>query len=181
MKTKKWLKKILFRLRGEVALEELVDLGFRMGSNCHIMHGSIIDPSHCWLISMGNNVTLAPNVHILAHDASTKNALGYTRIGKVSIGDNVFIGASTIVLPGVSIGSNVVVGAGSVVTKNITENSVAVGNPARVICSFDEYIKKQKQRMSQEPIFDKKYRMDNISEFEKEEMTISLKTGGWIE
>lgn len=178
MKIRIWLKKILFRLRGEVVLEELVDMGLKMGSNCHIMHGSIIDPSHCWLICMGNNVTLAPNVHILAHDASTKNVLDYTRIGKVIIGDNVFIGASTVVLPGVSIGSNVVIGAGSVVTKNVPENSVAVGNPARVICSFDEYIEKQKQRMSREPVFDKKYRMGNISKSQKEEMSKVLETGG---
>lgn len=43
-----------------------------MGDNFHAQEGVIIDPGHCWLIEIGNNVTLAPRVHILAHDASTK-------------------------------------------------------------------------------------------------------------
>lgn len=60
----------------------------------------IIDPGHCWLIELGDDVTLAPRVHSLAHDASTKRELGYTRIAKVKIGSNVFIGAGSIVLSG---------------------------------------------------------------------------------
>lgn len=70
------------------------------------MHGTILDPSHCWLITIGDNVTMAPRVHILAHDASTCHHLGYARIGRIDIGNNVFIGADTVVLPGVYIGSN---------------------------------------------------------------------------
>lgn len=60
----------------------------------------VIDPSHLWHIVIGNDVTLAPRVQILAHDASTKRHLGWTRIGKVTIGDRVFVGTSTIILPG---------------------------------------------------------------------------------
>ncbi len=125
----------------------LIKKGLTVGSNVFVNFGCIIDESFCWLISIGNNVTLAPNVHILAHDASTKKELGFTKIGGVKIGNNVFIGAGTIVLPGVEIGNRVVVGAGSVVTKSIPENSVAVGNPAKVICTYDEYMQKQKNAM----------------------------------
>ena len=52
-----------------------------------MMGECIIDPGHCWLISVGDRVTLAPRVHILAHDASLKETLGYTKIGRVKIGN----------------------------------------------------------------------------------------------
>ena len=77
-------------------------------------------------------------VQILAHDVSTKRNLGYTKIGKVSIGNDVFIGRGTIILPNVRIGNNVVIGAGSIVTSDIPDNSIAVGNPCRVIREITE-------------------------------------------
>ena len=66
--------------------------------------GYELDPSHCWLIEIGDNVTFGPHVQVLAHDASMHNVLGYTKIGRVRIGNNVFIGAGSIVLPNVQIG-----------------------------------------------------------------------------
>lgn len=60
----------------------------------------------------------------------------------ITIGDNVYIGTNTIILPGVTIGSNVVIGAGAIVSKNIPDNSVAVGIPANVIKTADEYFEK---------------------------------------
>lgn len=128
-------------------LEIAIANGLKIGRDCNVMGECIIDPGHCWLIEIGNRVTLAPRVHILAHDASTKRALGYTRLGAVSIGDDVFIGAGSIVLPGVTIGGHVIVGAGSVVSHDIPCNSVAVGAPARVVGSYDEYIKKRRGEM----------------------------------
>lgn len=77
----------------------------KVGDNPNFQDGIIFDPSHCWLITIGNNVTIAPRVYILCHDASTKLSLGYTKIGKVIIGNNVFIGANTTVLPSVTIGN----------------------------------------------------------------------------
>jgi maltose O-acetyltransferase len=125
------------------------------------MSGVIIDPSHCWHISIGDNVILAPNVHILAHDASTKPFLNYTRVANVQIGSRVFIGAGTIILPGVTIGDNVVIGAGSIVSKNIPTNSLAVGNPGKVICSLSDYIEKEKQKMTDKNCFDASYTLRN--------------------
>ena len=61
------------------------------------------------------------------------------------MGDNVYIGVHTVILPGVKIGNNVIIGAGSVVTKDIPDNSVAAGTPARVIKSSQEYLEKAKQ------------------------------------
>lgn len=88
-----------------------------------------------------------------------------------------FIGASSIILPNITIGDNCIIGANSTVTKNIPENSVAVGNPARVICSTDEYIKKNKDLMNTRPIYDKSYMIDNITNEMKQHMINDLKSG----
>ena len=136
------IKEIINRIRGEQSLQKLIDRGLKIGTNLTRMSGVIIDPSHCWHIEIGDNVILAPNVHILAHDASTKPFLNYTRIANVKIGSRVFIGAAAIILPGVNIGDDVVIGAGSIVSKDIPNNSLAIGSPAKVICSLDTYIEK---------------------------------------
>jgi maltose O-acetyltransferase len=55
----------------------------KVGLNCHGLAGSTIDVAHCWLIEIGNNVTFAPQAYLLAHDASTKRHINYTKIAKV--------------------------------------------------------------------------------------------------
>lgn len=140
---KSFIRRIIRKFRGEMDVNALVNNGLKCGKNVFVNFGCIIDESFCFLIEIGDNVTLAPRVHILAHDASTKNSLGYTKVGRVSIGNSVFIGAGTIVLPGVKIGNNVIVGAGSVVTRDVPDNAVVAGNPARIICSHEEYMQKQ--------------------------------------
>lgn len=167
MSFKSYINSKIMRLRSEISTDELIKLGLTVGKNFSRQEKTLIDQSHCWLINIGDDVTLAPRVHILAHDASTKYGLGYTRIGLVNIGNNVFVGASTTILPNVTIGDNVVIGAGSVVSRNIPSNSVAVGNPAKVICSYNEYISKKKAEMSNSPVFDESYTLRN-SEFTKE-------------
>ena len=147
------VKSIISRLRGTMDLPSLIKDGLSVGEDVFINHGCIIDRSFCWLVTIGNRVTLAPNVHILAHDASSRRALGYTKMGKVRIGDDVFIGAGSVILPGVTIGDRVIVGAGSVVTKDIPEGSVAAGNPAKVICTYDAYMEKQKNLMESMHVF----------------------------
>lgn len=160
----KIIKNIIYRLRGELSTDSLIKRGMKVGKNFERMNNVLIDDSHSWLIEIGDNVTLAPRVHILAHDASTKKFLDYTKIGRVTIGNNVFIGAETVILPGVTIGDNVVIGANSTVTHNIPSNSVAVGCPAKIISSLDEYISKEKQRMENNPVYDNEYTLScNIS------------------
>jgi maltose O-acetyltransferase len=156
-----FIKKILNRIRGEQPLEKLIKRGLKVGKNLTRMSGVIIDPSHCWHIEIGNDVILAPNVHILAHDASTKIFLNYTKIANTTIGDKVFIGASSVILPGVIIGNNVIIGSGSIVSKDIPSNSVAFGNPAKVICSLEAYIAKQKSKMNSENCFDEDFTLRN--------------------
>lgn len=176
------LKEIVYRLRGQVTTEELIQRGLTVGKNFKRLNDVIIDDSHAWLITIGNDVTLAPRVHILAHDASTKNFLGYTRIGLVCIGNNVFIGAESIILPGVRIGDNVVVGAGSIVTKNIPSNSVVMGNPARVVSKISEFITKKEQEKASACCFDDDFTMRNaqLSQNMKTEMIGKLQESGGI-
>ena len=78
---KKFLRHIINKIRGTNDISTLIKKGLTVGNNVFINFGCIIDESFCWLISIGDNVTLAPRVHILAHDASTKKFLGYTKVG----------------------------------------------------------------------------------------------------
>ena len=87
-------------------------------------------------ITIGNNVFIAPNVCIITEEHAMDveqrlQGLEYTH--PVTIGDNVWICAGAIVLPGVTIGEGSIIGAGSIVTKDIPANSLAVGNPCKVI------------------------------------------------
>lgn len=176
----KWIKKILSRLRGEQDLDKLIKRGLKVGTGLTRMGGVIIDPAHCWHISIGNDVWIGHYSQIIAHDASLKPFLGYTRIANVQIGNQVFMGAGTIVLPGVTIGDRVVIGAGSVVSRDIPANSVAVGQPARVIASLDEYLEKQKIQMNEQNKFDASYTLRNpaFSAKEAEAMTEACRKYG---
>lgn len=139
---KKILKYVKIKLRGEVDVKKLQKLGLKIGENFQYGSGCFFDPSHCFLISIGNNVTFSSKIHVLAHDASTKKYTGYTKIGKVFIGDNSFVGANTTILPNIHIGENVIIAAGSVITKSIPSNEVWGGVPAKKICDLDEYLNK---------------------------------------
>lgn len=96
-------------------------------------------------VKIGDNCQFAPNVSIYTagHPIHpfTRNS-GYEYGIEVTIGDNVWIGGNTVIVPGVHIGSNSVIGAGSVVTKDIPEWVVAAGNPCRVLKKITEEDKK---------------------------------------
>jgi maltose O-acetyltransferase len=115
-----------------------VDYGkfIKVGSNVEInMNCVFLD---CNWITLGNNVLIGPNVQIYAvgHPISPKERekdylIGLTK--PVTIGDNVWVGGGSVIVPGVTIGNNVTIGAGSVVTKDIPDNVLAYGNPCRVV------------------------------------------------
>ena len=126
--------------------------GGTVGSNFDV-YVSKIDMTNPYLITIGDNVTIT-NSTILTHDASLKKTIGYTYASRVTIGNNVFIGYNSTVLPGVTIGDNVVIGAGSVVSKDIPSNSVAVGVPCRIIKSYDELVAKKKEMMKELPVIE---------------------------
>lgn len=162
-----YIKEFIYRLRGEYTTEKLVSMGMTVGKNFQRLSGAILDPGHCWLIEIGDNVTIAPRVHILCHDASTKMHLGMTKIGRVTIGNNVFIGAESVVLPGVKIGNNVVIGANSTITHDVPDNTVVAGNPARKISSLDEYLAKESGRMQSSPCYGEEYTLRQAVSMEK--------------
>lgn len=94
------------------------------------------------LVIIGEKFISAPGSIILAHDASTIIHSGKSRVEKTIIGDNVFMGANAVVLPGIIVGNNVIIGAGAIVTKNIPDGVVVGGNPAKILCTVKEYIAK---------------------------------------
>jgi maltose O-acetyltransferase len=174
------IKQILNKLlNNKTLIQQLKENGLKVGQNFFMNTGCMIDFSHCWLIEIGDNVTLGPNVTILAHDASTKFHTGYTRIAPVTIGNNVFIGVSSVVMPGVTIGNNVVIGAGSVVTKDILDDSLVVGSPAKVIGKTSDYILRQKALMRDDLLFDESFTLrGGISEEKKQKMKTILGENG---
>lgn len=174
--------KLRYILRGDSDISRLKKMGLRIGENYNFQGGVTIDKSHCFLIDIGNNVTMAPNVLVLAHDASTKKYIGYTKIARVKIGNNVFIGADSVILPGVKIGDNTIIGAGSVVSKDIPEGSVACGVPAKIICSTNEYIKKNREQMKKKPCYGEEYQYKVITREQIDEMREAVDTanGGYI-
>lgn len=126
-----------------------IELPFRAnwgGHHVHFGRGvyanfnlTVVDDGH---IYVGNQVMFGPNVTIATANHPIEpglrmRALQYNK--DVHIEDNVWIGANVVIVPGVTIGKNTVIGAGSVVTKDIPENSVAVGNPCRVIREIGEH------------------------------------------
>lgn len=173
------LKKLINKLKGitpeEANMKYWIENGLKIGKNVEILSGVEIDSLYCWLISIGDNVVLTPNVKILAHDASTMRALGYAKIGRVEIGNNVFIGTESVILCNTKIGNNVIIGANSTVTKDIPSNSVYAGNPAKFICTYEEYISEQKEKIKKCTKFEKPwYEWKDASKSEKEEMFIKL-------
>lgn len=122
------------------------DYGFNIeiGENFYVNHGCVIlDGAK---VIFGDNVFIAPNCgfHTAGHplDAEQRNQ-GLEYAYPITVGDNVWIGASVTVLPGVTIGSNTVIGAGSVVNRDIPDGVIAVGNPCRVIRNITEEDRKK--------------------------------------
>ncbi|MBQ5849263.1 MAG: sugar O-acetyltransferase [Lachnospiraceae bacterium] len=125
----------------EIKTPFMCDYGYNIevGSNVFVNYNcTILD---CNKVVIGNNVLIAPNVQIYSatHPTDYKIRLHELEMAyPITIEDNVWIGGGTIICPGVKIGKNSVIGAGSVVVKDIPPNSIAVGNPCRVIKTLEE-------------------------------------------
>lgn len=148
IRIKSIIRRILF---GKPQLQKLKENGFVCGKNFN-MYNSYIDGNYPYLIKVGDDVTLS-HCSILAHDASTNMYLGKSKIGEVIIGNRVFIGYESVILPNVRIGNDVIIGARSVVTKDIPNNSIVVGNPAKIIGNTSEYIEKHSKLINKKTVF----------------------------
>ena len=120
-------------------------IGVNMGDNVHI-YGNVSWGSEPWIITLGNNLHITDGVRFITHDGGTllyRDKIPDLEITKpITLGDDVYVGNNVLFMPGSTVGSNVVIGAGAVVTKHIPNNSVAVGVPAKVIKTTDEYLEK---------------------------------------
>jgi acetyltransferase-like isoleucine patch superfamily enzyme len=100
--------------------------------------------SEPWLVTLGDNVYITAGVQFVTHDGGTlilrKDYPDLEWTAPITVGNDVYLGVRTIVLPGVTIGDRCIVGAGSVVTRDVPPNTVVAGIPARPICSVDEYL-----------------------------------------
>lgn len=122
-------------------------IGVKIGKNNRIVscrHGMF--GTEPYLVTIGNDCLFSGEIKFLTHDGSLNifrkeipNAFIYK---PVKVGNNVFIGFRVTIMPGVTIGDNVAIGAGSVVTKDIPSNCVAAGVPAKVLRTYDEYKEK---------------------------------------
>jgi acetyltransferase-like isoleucine patch superfamily enzyme len=141
--------------RFQMRIRRLVDSGLVIGRNVTIEYTAYIDDDYPYLIRIGDNCTITNHVRVLAHDATVfKFTAGHTRVGKVELKDNCFIGEGSIILPGVTIGPNALVAAGSVVKGDIPPNCCAAGVPARPYGRFDELIERHKRRIEQCSVFE---------------------------
>lgn len=117
--------------------------GVIIGDNCRIYTRNF--GSEPWMITVGNKVTITSGVVVLTHDGSTwlmNDEKGRRYLyRRVEIGNNVFIGVNSIIMPGVRIEDNVIVAAGSIVTKSVPSGVIIAGNPAKIIGNYEAYQK----------------------------------------
>ena len=173
------LKKHLFPsyFTSENMVNYLKEMGIQIGKHVRFYRPTsiIIDETRPCLLKIGDYCKLTSGVIILTHDYSRsvlRRVYGEI-IGEAKptvIGKNVFIGMNSIILMGSRIGDNVIIGAGSVVSRNVPDNSVVAGNPAHVIMTLEEFYKKRKAQYVDEAkeytiLFKEKYRRaPNINE-----------------
>lgn len=148
--TKK-MDEVIHKIIGKMGKNCLINQPFHCDYGIHITVGDNFFANYNCVIldvakvEIGNNVFFAPNVavytagHPIHHEA--RNSL-YEYGIPVKIGNNVWVGGNSVILPGVTIGDNTVIGAGSVVTKDIPANVIAAGNPCRIIREITEEDKK---------------------------------------
>ena len=126
--------------------------GLSIGNNCEVYYSASFG-SEPYLVSIGNHVRINANVTFVTHDGGVWVLREYLTcqdsdkidiFKPIHVGNNVHIGTGATIMPGVTLGDNVIIGCNAVVTKSIPNNSIAVGVPARVIETIDEYAEKNK-------------------------------------
>jgi acetyltransferase-like isoleucine patch superfamily enzyme len=126
---------ILKKASNERKIKYLRKQGMKIGQNCLINTMSF--STEPYLIEIGNHVAIAGGTEIITHDGAIwcfREELTHADVfGKIKLGNNVFIGDNCTILPNTIVGDNCIIGAGSVVRGKFPENSVIIGNPAKVV------------------------------------------------
>ncbi|MDE5872131.1 MAG: capsule biosynthesis protein CapG [Muribaculaceae bacterium] len=137
--------KRIFSTLNPIKYAQKIGVNFKNSSKVHI-YGKVHWSTEPWLMTIGENVHITNGVNFIGHDGGTllfRDIVPDLEITKpITVGNDVYIGNNVIIMPGVTIGNKVIIGAGAIVTKDIPNNSVAVGIPARVIKTADEYFEK---------------------------------------
>lgn len=130
----------------EIHIAAMRKSGMQIGERCRIFCN--IQSNEPYMIQIGDNVTISGNVSFCTHDNGIIKVLeGKTDVvGPITVGNDCFIGMHSILMLGVTLGDNCIVGAGSVVTHSFPPHSVLAGNPAKRICSTDEYAEKYRDK-----------------------------------
>jgi maltose O-acetyltransferase len=144
-------EQLVTRLRGDSNADRLAERGLRVGKDVYINASARLDGVALWLISIGDETVIGPGVQVLAHDATTRRAIGYSIVAPVEIGARVFVGAGSILLPGVTVGDDAIIGAGSVVRSDVPAGKLVIGNPPVVICETEEYLARHRKRLDGSP------------------------------
>ena len=169
------------RFGADLYIKRLVKRGSKLGKNVDFEKGVNVDANFPWLIEIGDNVVLSPWVYILSHDAASRKATGLTRIGKVKVEKDVYVGAKTTILPGVVIGEGCIIGANSLVNKDIPPFSVAAGNPIKIISTVQDYKEKYVKQLENYPQFNRSYTLwGGIDESRKKEMVEQIDRYGFV-
>lgn len=143
-------------------------LGVKIGKNCYIRTRNW--SSEPYLITIGDNVQITDDVFIHTHgggQAVRKEHPDFDVFGKVVIEDWAYIGATAHIMPGVVVGEGALVAAGSVVTKSVNPHTVVGGNPARFICTTEDYFERNKK-------YDTSIHKKKLTAKEKREFLLSL-------
>ncbi|WP_272694968.1 acyltransferase [Providencia sp. PROV144] len=129
----------------------LILIGLKYGRNCQFNKSTNFG-SEPYLITIGDNFYSSTNVTFITHDGAINVVRNINEkfknadiIKPISVGNNVFIGYSSTILPGTIIEDNIIIGAGSIVKGNLKGNSIYAGIPAKRICSLEEYITKNEK------------------------------------
>jgi acetyltransferase-like isoleucine patch superfamily enzyme len=131
-------EKILLKCSLEQRSNYLRRQGLKVGKNCHI--NTMLFSTEPYLIEIGDLARIAGGVNFITHDGSIscfRDELKGDILGRIKIGNNVFIGTNCIILPNTTIGDNCIVGAGSIVRGHFPQNSVIIGNPAKVVLNMN--------------------------------------------
>lgn len=157
-------------------IKYLKKIGVKIEGNPNFISPSAyFDGSDYSKINIGENVTISMEVILLTHDGSIhtvhkglnlknidniKELEKFVMVKGITIGENSFIGAKALLMPGCNIGKNVIVGGGSVVRGTIPDNSIVMGNPAKIVGKTDQWI-------------DKKIKRENFQKFSKKSLQIN--------
>lgn len=151
--------------------------GVRFGEGVLAMPSVFIDTTNGWLISIGDRTRLAEQVRILCHDAGPERDLGYGRVGPVAIGSDCVLNERVIVLAGVTIGDGCLIGSGSVVASDIAPGSRAMGVPARVYGTVEDYLRELQRALAEAPRFG--YReLDRLGPAERRQALVRMGAAG---